>query len=142
MEDKPRELYLVVYNRPLFKAHWALFVPSIDNASVGKKIHAVGDALAGFSVAFDRNYNLGTTTRSHSLVHLGHIGAAYIDEASVLGDGPCISDNVAQDLCRFRSRSRAESPIFIVLGHQGWFCAVLEVTNEYKLINIWCIETN
>ncbi|EPE09040.1 hypothetical protein F503_06816 [Ophiostoma piceae UAMH 11346] len=97
MEDASRELHLIVYSQPLFKAHWALFVPSINNARVGKKIHAVGDALNGFSITFDRNYNLGTTGRSHTLVHLGYIGAAYIDEASVLGNDLPITDNVAQD---------------------------------------------
>ncbi|KAF1956563.1 hypothetical protein CC80DRAFT_492104 [Byssothecium circinans] len=54
----PRTVNLVVFNSPLFPAHWALFTPHSNNQQVGTMIHAVGDAKDGFETRFERNYNI------------------------------------------------------------------------------------
>lgn len=74
-----RKVYLVVQRQPLFKAHWAIFVPSTQDATVGAKIHATGDALNGFEVAFDRNYTLETGSPSQSTTLLGAVNSASQD---------------------------------------------------------------
>lgn len=77
-DDTSRALYLVVYGRQLFKAHWAMFVPQInstENTNKGRLIHATGDVRTGFDVTFDRNYRLAETTRDHSVTLLGYIGS-------------------------------------------------------------------
>ncbi|OAA55561.1 hypothetical protein SPI_08245 [Niveomyces insectorum RCEF 264] len=98
MEGKTsRKLHLIVYHRALFKAHWALFIPSVGDPNLGRSIHAVGDARTGFQVTFGRNYDVATTGRSHSLIFLGYVDAAYIDDASTSGDGSHTTDHVPKD---------------------------------------------
>ena len=68
-----RPLYLVVYHSRLFAAHWALWIPTYANETVGdvgKVIHVEGSPSEGFSHQFKRNYDISKTSRSKSTIFL------------------------------------------------------------------------
>jgi hypothetical protein len=75
----PRTLYLIVYNSPLFPAHWTMYIPSDTEEGLGTGIHATGDAADGFEVQFERRYNYGQTRRTHQQFTLGHIGDEHVE---------------------------------------------------------------
>jgi hypothetical protein len=92
----PRTVYLIIYNSPLFPAHWGLWVPQKDgDQNIGKLIHATGDARNGFQVAFKRNYDLGTTSRSYQLLPLAEVADQHV--VDVKGDGKKGTDTTAHD---------------------------------------------
>ncbi|OAL55170.1 hypothetical protein IQ07DRAFT_582700 [Pyrenochaeta sp. DS3sAY3a] len=91
----PRTISLVVYNSRLFPAHWALWIPSLSDPNCGKRIHAEGDALTGFVVYFERNYNISTTTRTHQVIPLAQVLDHYVID--VPGDGTCSRDQTPHD---------------------------------------------
>jgi hypothetical protein len=74
----PRTVYLVVYNSPLFPAHWGLWIPQLDNPDVGKFIEAAGDAANGFDISFERNYDLGSTPRAYRKLPLADVLVQYV----------------------------------------------------------------
>ncbi|KAJ3544705.1 hypothetical protein NM208_g2912 [Fusarium decemcellulare] len=80
-----RSIYLLVYNSRLFPAHWVLWIPSKNNAKIGKVIEAAGDVATGFDITFARNFNIGELTRTHQLVELAQVDDAHIVDTS--GDG-------------------------------------------------------
>ncbi|KAM5361433.1 hypothetical protein ACJZ2D_013123 [Fusarium nematophilum] len=73
-----RTLYLVMYNSRLFPAHWALWVPSREIPDVGKRIHAEGDVATGFTVTFERNYDIGSTGRQHQILPLAEVDESHL----------------------------------------------------------------
>ncbi|KAF2827132.1 hypothetical protein CC86DRAFT_466857 [Ophiobolus disseminans] len=92
----PRTVHLIVYNSPLFPAHWGLWIPQEDgDQNIGKLIHATGDARTGFQVAFKRNYDLGTTSRSYQLLPLAQVADQHV--VDVKGDGSKGTDTIAHD---------------------------------------------
>ncbi|KAF2258102.1 hypothetical protein CC78DRAFT_479708 [Lojkania enalia] len=91
----PRTVYLVVYNSPLFPAHWGLWIPHIDNPNIGKLIHASGDAANGFIISFERNYNLGSTSRRHQILPVDQVLDHHV--VDVKGDGSRSRDQTAHD---------------------------------------------
>jgi hypothetical protein len=65
-----RPVYLIIYHSPIFAAHWALWIPSYDQdviGQTGKIINVQGSPCEGFIHEFERNYDLSTESRSHSL---------------------------------------------------------------------------
>ncbi|KAG9086522.1 hypothetical protein FS749_003599 [Ceratobasidium sp. UAMH 11750] len=52
-----RSVYLLVFRSPVFPAHWALWVPRLDDPHAGKIISAVGDPSTGFAHEFQRNFS-------------------------------------------------------------------------------------
>jgi hypothetical protein len=91
----PRTVYLVVYNSPLFPAHWGLWIPQLDNPDVGKFIEAAGDAANGFDISFERNYDLGSTPRAYRKLPLADVLDQYV--VDVRGDGSQSKDQTAHD---------------------------------------------
>lgn len=91
----PRAIYLIVYNSRLFPAHWALWIPSLSEPDIGKRIHAEGDALTGFQIYFERNYDISTTARAHQAIPLAQVLDHYV--VDVTGDGTCSRDQTAHD---------------------------------------------
>ncbi|KAM7219905.1 hypothetical protein V8F06_004760 [Rhypophila decipiens] len=77
-----RSVYLLIYNSPLFPAHWAIWIPSEAKSTTGKLIHARGDARSGFDVTVDRNYDISQTGRKHEIIPL-----ARVDDSNVV-DSP------------------------------------------------------
>jgi hypothetical protein len=93
--DMTRAVYLVVYNAPLFPAHWGLWIPSLDDPALGKKLHVEGDAANGFEVLFQRNYAVDATTRQHETLLLAEVSDEHV--VDVKGDGSPTSDSTAHD---------------------------------------------
>jgi hypothetical protein len=91
----PRTVYLVIYNSPLFPAHWGLWIPSADKTGLGKFLHTPGDAANGFETVFERNYDLSATTRSHQVMELAQVLDRYV--VDVKGDGSRAQDQIAHD---------------------------------------------
>jgi hypothetical protein len=90
-----RTIYLLVYNSPLFPAHWSLWIPSADNPDIGKRLHAIGDASAGFEIAFERNYDLTTDTRHYQILPLARVLDSHL--VDVEGNGDPSTDQIAHD---------------------------------------------
>lgn len=92
-----RPVYLIVYSSPLFKAHWALWVPEYSSQASGrgKVIHVTGDPRTGFEHQFKRNYDINATDKAHMTVFLGNGDASRILDTP--GDGYYTNDTAARD---------------------------------------------
>jgi hypothetical protein len=90
-----RTVYLVVYNSPLFPAHWGLWIPSLNDSTVGKLLNAEGDAANGFEIVFERNYAIDATSRQHQFLLLAEVSDHHV--VDVKGDGSPGSDSTAHD---------------------------------------------
>lgn len=90
-----RTICLIIYNAPLFPAHWALWVPSPDIPTIGKRLHASGDAATGFQIVFERNYDISSETRRHQVLRLDQVSDYYV--VDVKGYGNLIEDQTAHD---------------------------------------------
>lgn len=77
-----RDILLVIYNRSLFKAHWAIYIPSLADRGVGKKIHVHGDVLNGFTLQFLRNYALRSETLAHQEVLIHQVEDEFVLDGS------------------------------------------------------------
>lgn len=84
--QKQHTLHLMVYHRALFKAHWALFVPSLTNHDIGKRIDASGDVRKGFHHVLTRNFDLKMEDRTYSLIEIG-----------ALTKGCCLDDELGEE---------------------------------------------
>ncbi|KAI0534870.1 hypothetical protein GGR58DRAFT_480990 [Xylaria digitata] len=73
-----RTICLIVYKSPLFPAHWALWVPSEADPNIGKRIHAEGNAAAGFRLSFNRNYDVTTESRRYETLVVAKVGAGLL----------------------------------------------------------------
>jgi hypothetical protein len=91
----PRTIYLLSYNSHAFPAHWGIWIPSLTDPGVGRLINVEGDALVGFKHFFERNYDLGSTTRSYTLTTLGEAADNYVVDAP--GNGEASKDQIAND---------------------------------------------
>jgi hypothetical protein len=65
------------------------------NQNIGKLIHVTGDARNGFQVAFKRNYDLSSTSRSYQLLLLAQVSDQHV--VDVKGDGRKGTDTTAHD---------------------------------------------
>ena len=94
-----RPIYLVVYHSRLFAAHWALWVPTYENETVGdvgKVIHVEGNPREGFSHEFKRSYDMSRTLRSRSIILLSWVDGSNIVDTP--GDGSFTTDTTAADV--------------------------------------------
>jgi hypothetical protein len=89
-ETKPRPVYLIIYSSRLFPAHWSLWIPSLSNGNIGRRIHVIGDALNGFQLEFDRKYDIEADDRPYQLLHLADtlIHSAAVTELDTGGISP------------------------------------------------------
>lgn len=87
-----RPVYLIVYKSRLFPAHWSFWIPTPDDETIGKRIQATGDALTGFVVAFERNYDIAKTSRPHELVSLDRVDSAHVNDGDAVKGGPESTD--------------------------------------------------
>lgn len=90
-----RPVYLIVYNSPLFAAHWSLFIPQLGSDTLGKLIHVTGDVREGFQHQFKRNYDLSETTHGYQRIALPSVAANHI--VDVRGNGQRSSDTTPHD---------------------------------------------
>ncbi|KAI1093219.1 hypothetical protein F5B19DRAFT_154075 [Rostrohypoxylon terebratum] len=91
----PRTIYLVVYNSRLFPAHWSLWIPSTSNPNIGTRVHAQGDVATGFEICFERNYDIGQTSRKHEILPLADVDSAHVVDTP--GDGSRSVDQEPRD---------------------------------------------
>ncbi|KAF7973079.1 hypothetical protein HWV62_16274, partial [Athelia sp. TMB] len=91
-----RPVYLLVFNSPLFPAHWAMYIPSQCS---GKLINVRGDPGLGFWHEFERNYDPNCTRDKKTLLHLCDVKDKHL--LDVPGDGnPSIDTNAVDDIER------------------------------------------
>lgn len=84
----PRKVFLIVYRSPLFPAHWSLWIPSLADPNIGKRIHVTGDVHSGFKHEFVRNHDLRTETRTHVVILIGEVDDRHVvDDDTDLKDG-------------------------------------------------------
>jgi hypothetical protein len=93
-----RPVYLIIYHSPIFAAHWALWIPSYNKdviGQTGKVINVQGSPSDGFIHEFERNYDLSSESRSHSLKLL-----SLVDSNSILDTayGDCSADSTPIDV--------------------------------------------
>jgi hypothetical protein len=93
--DMTRAIQLIVFNSPLFPAHWALFNPHSSSQNCGTLVHAVGDAKDGFDTSFERNYNIGATTLQYQSLQLATISDEFVKDSQ--GDGKRSQESTARD---------------------------------------------
>lgn len=88
LHKMPRNLFLIVYKSPLFPAYWSIWIPSVANRNIGKRIHVTGDVHSGFEHEFVRNYDLRSDTRTHFVILIGEVEDKYVaDDDMDLRDG-------------------------------------------------------
>ena len=93
----PRTISLVVFNSPLFPAHWGLWIPhlSSDLQGTGTYLNATGDAAIGFTVEIERNYKVGADGWRYQPLPLGDAADEHVTDTQV--DGSWSVDKIARD---------------------------------------------
>lgn len=90
----------------LFPVHWALFIPSTQNANTGKRFHVIGDSNAGFEHQFD-DWNAEGSARKKHFLSLGDIkaghSAADIERVANSVPAPEKSTRSASEVCIIES---------------------------------------
>jgi len=100
----PRQIYLLAF--PVSKAtkmnggraHWAIFVPTIDSSTKGKVIQVTGNPFMGFTLDFKRNYDIENDSRAHHMLTLALIDDKHISDGAIYGDGGSSTDSNALDI--------------------------------------------
>ncbi|KAF2848116.1 hypothetical protein T440DRAFT_177286 [Plenodomus tracheiphilus IPT5] len=82
-----RPLTLLIYNSPLFPAHWALWLPSLSNPNIGKLPNAVGSASQGFEVVIEREHDVSGITQRYQIVPLGLVSEDCVCDGDAEGGG-------------------------------------------------------
>lgn len=78
-----RPAYLIVYHSPIFAAHWAMWIPAVEEGaerSVGKILQVEGSASEGFTYDIVRNHDLDVCSRRKSLVPLCSVDTVHVDD--------------------------------------------------------------
>ena len=91
-----RPLYIMIWSRALFKAHWSFWVPNLEGIRTnGKRAHVEGDVRGGFHLEFMRNYDIAQTTSQPTIIE---IGAMRVEDLldTPLG-GQRLKENVPRD---------------------------------------------
>jgi len=90
-----RQIYIFSYSNPTFAAHWAFWIPTIDNPKVGKVIQVTGDAISGYEHEFKRNYDVTASNRIPSINLLSSVEDRFV--VDVPGDGSQTEDMTPHD---------------------------------------------
>ncbi|KAL4910991.1 hypothetical protein BDW74DRAFT_4586 [Aspergillus multicolor] len=79
---------LLIYNGHPFKDHWAYFVGSQKNSSLGVKVHATGSVSTGFVFEIKRRHDVRTSEDIPTkIVPLAWVNGMYFDEGRMLAWG-------------------------------------------------------
>lgn len=110
LEVMTRPIFLLVYPtiNQRTAAHWAIFIPYLNEVTIGKVIHAVGTPFTGFGVEFKRNYDYATTGRRVEAMPLGEVSDD--DVVDVRGDGALSIDITVHDRLEREAR-RVDAPV-------------------------------
>jgi len=79
------------------RAHWAIFVPTIDSSTKGKVIQVTGNPFMGFTLEFKRNYDIENESRAHHMLPLALIDDKHIGDSTIDGNGGSSTDSNARD---------------------------------------------
>lgn len=75
--DTGRLVYLLVFHRALFKAHWSLLIPDSSEPGgaqkSGRRVDVQGTVAGGFTHAVQRDYDLRTESSTVSAIPIGVI---------------------------------------------------------------------
>ncbi|KAK6593115.1 hypothetical protein H4I95_11489 [Botrytis cinerea] len=110
--SRPPDTFLVellTYNGHPYKDHWAYFIRSPSNPSVGVRLHATGDVRNGFRFEIQLDYNLYTTED----IPTKRISLQWVDGGKIPNEGLCEADvdMYNRAICSFEeSVRRAEVP--------------------------------
>ncbi|KAM5441476.1 hypothetical protein MferCBS31731_003547 [Microsporum ferrugineum] len=79
----PRNIALIAFrNAATQRAHFAIFIPSATDQDTGTLIHVVGAPMAGYQLAFKRNYSIVSTNQQYTRHEIGRIDSRYIVDAA------------------------------------------------------------
>ncbi|KAM5494888.1 hypothetical protein MaudMau93_000186 [Microsporum audouinii] len=79
----PRNIALIAFrNAATQRAHFAIFIPSATDQDTGTLIHVVGAPMAGYQLAFKRNYSIVSTNQQYTRHEIGQIDSRYIVDAA------------------------------------------------------------
>ncbi|KAG8742175.1 hypothetical protein FRC10_001931 [Ceratobasidium sp. 414] len=92
-----RSVYLLVFRSPVFPAHWALWIPRLDNPHVGKIISAVGDPSTGFVHEFQRNFSPASPSSMLPVLLCSTVESNHIVDGE-LGQEPTTDANAIDSL--------------------------------------------
>ncbi|KAI0448216.1 hypothetical protein F4803DRAFT_545740 [Xylaria telfairii] len=145
-----RTIYLIVYNSPLFPAHWAIWIPSQENLAIGKRIHVEGDAATGFQLSFDRNYDKTQDSRKHEIVVLAEVHAKHVVDTPGSGsntvdrepkDGiESIAAKVAPPGPSLMSASRTRGTKVEIKNCQTWLMDVVNALHKEGIFDSKAVE--
>lgn len=65
----------------------------MTDSTLGKFLHAKGDAANGFEIVFKRNYDLDATSRPHQCLPLAEVSDNHV--LDIPGDGSLVADSIA-----------------------------------------------
>lgn len=91
----PHAIYLIIFNSPLFPAHWAMYIPHATTTGKGTLINVRGDPSTGFCHEFERNYDPNSTADRKKLLYLCDVEEEHI--VDMIGDGAASIDAHAVD---------------------------------------------
>ncbi|EEQ35033.1 hypothetical protein McanMca71_001771 [Microsporum canis] len=70
----PRNIALIAFrNAATQRAHFAIFIPSATDQDTGTLIHVVGAPMAGYQLAFKRNYSIVSTNQQYTRHEIGQM---------------------------------------------------------------------
>ncbi|KZP20357.1 hypothetical protein FIBSPDRAFT_742513 [Athelia psychrophila] len=139
-----RCIHLLVFNSPLFPAHWAMYIPG-HRGGPGKLINVQGDPSTGFCHEFERNYDPSSTANKTTMLHLCDVQDEHV--LDVPGDGsPSIDTNVMDDIERvalgvrpppktLRSSNGNAVPTKVTIQNcQTWMVQLVEALVEVAIV--------
>lgn len=94
-QNHRRPVYMIVYDSPMFKAHWTYFIFQENSETTGTAVHVVGDVRNGFQHQIKRNYNHSLSNARHRVINIGHVHSSHFSD--VTGDGSFYIDTVARN---------------------------------------------
>ncbi|KAI0202824.1 hypothetical protein F4808DRAFT_419991 [Astrocystis sublimbata] len=134
-----RTIYLIIYNNPLFPAHWALWIPSPSpspaTTTTGKRIHIEGDAATGFQLSFDRAYDTKFESRKYKIIFLAEVDDIHVsdddDDNTPRDDGSnTVVDQEPQDtLERIAASVPPPEPSLVSAADRGTRGTKVEIKN-------------
>lgn len=93
-----RPIFLLVWPSALFKAHWAIFVPDLNDKTIkkGKYIHVTGSLDKGYQLEIVRGYDISKSrVRPMSPIEIGLVPADMIKDTPT--DDKLVKESTPRD---------------------------------------------
>jgi len=101
-----RSIFLAIFTNKSKPAHWAIWIPTGGQGSLGKLIHVTGNPATGYFLEFKRNYDFQQTNTGHQIIQLGQVHDRFVTDAPVTL--PLTMDTTARD--RLESTATVVAP--------------------------------